>query len=52
MRGDNKPLWTASGRLLFFVAVIAEREQIKKLTDSMDGGLMAVIEKKGGHTGH
>ncbi len=28
------------------------REQIKKLTDSMDGRLMAVIEKKGGCTGH
>ncbi len=28
------------------------REQIKKLTDSMDGRLMTVIEKKGGHIGH
>ena len=29
-----------------------DRQQIKKLTDSMDGRLVAVIEKKGGYIGH
>jgi hypothetical protein len=29
-----------------------DREQIKKLTDSMDGRLKAVIEKKGVCIGH
>lgn len=29
-----------------------DREQIKKLTDSMDGRLMAVIENKIGYIGH
>ena len=27
-------------------------QQIKKLTDSMDGRLMTVIEKRGGYVGH
>lgn len=29
-----------------------DREQIEKLTDSMDGRLMAVIEKRGSYIGH
>ena len=29
-----------------------DRQQIKKLTDSTDGRLVAVIEKKGGYIGH
>lgn len=29
-----------------------DRQQIKKLTDSMDGRLLSVIEKKGGNIGH
>ncbi|KAJ8369355.1 hypothetical protein SKAU_G00093830 [Synaphobranchus kaupii] len=29
-----------------------DREQIKTLTNSMDGRLMAIIEKKGGYIGH
>lgn len=29
-----------------------DHQQIKKLTDSMDGRLMTVIEKKGGYIGH
>ena len=33
-------------------SVKIDREQIKKLTDSMDGRLMAVIENKGGYIGH
>jgi transposase len=33
-------------------SVKVDREQIKKLTDSIDRKLMAVIEKKGGYIGH
>ncbi len=29
-----------------------DRQQIKKLTDSMDGRLITTIEKNGGYTGH
>ena len=29
-----------------------DRKQIKKLTDSMNGRLITVIEKKGGYIGH
>ncbi|CAL9697540.1 unnamed protein product [Knipowitschia caucasica] len=43
-----KSVWEA----LVVTAQKVDRQQIKKLTDSMDGRLLSVIENKGGYIGH